>query len=1715
MAEELSMDMSAMSEIPQETQQLQDAQQFDMQSIIDSGDPGDGVKNKFANKETTPERPGQYTGSDFEKSIINMHNTVNNEIQQKKLPKTFEEKMNPIDGPGVRLADETIDIYRYQDGFNPIGFDPFNSENYKHWQDKETWSSALSKGMDSFSTRFGNTYVDSFASYGRMADALFSWDWEKMMPDAAEMQELNWAEYKESMKNFVFVDPSEEDDIISKRSVSEFIGNAGFALGTVGALGTELVFDAALTALSGGVGGGSFIATAAKFTGLQAIKTAAKQGIKSMGLKGMAKVGDFVQDVGTGAFRYANESAETLSAAGKVASKVKQAETLANAAKIGATTFRESMNEVFNIMSFNGKAIFKSKSAGEFFKNVAKGVPIFGTGFRYGEKIVAGAKGGLSAGALTGIGLQGARRIVQELNMSSTEAGFEAVTTYGSTLDLMVKNYQERNEGENPSPEELAKMQDKAWTAAGANYGTNLALLLATNRLQFGGLFNRFGISTKWTKELLEEGAEKSFTVNKIFKGSKETAQTYIKNRFFGAYALTGKIAKDFGKKQAIYEFGKHFMKDAFKFEISEGIQENLQETSASAWMNYFAKQYEGTKFTLGKAFEQGLDEQFTKQGFRTFLQGALTGSLIRPVTSIQQNSMQWMQEKAMSRQYQSNPAENPYVKMKEQLKKDVDLQNQFFSQLSNKKYADNIITFTSHVDNTLNQTEAAAKGAQYEWQNHKDNIVLAGALAANRTGTISAYKQAIRQSGLEMSDEEFEKAYNIKLADTKYNTAAEFAEEMANDVGKYSDTIDNIRKKIKNSIDPLMYEQGSKERTVAMIRQYAQEEAVKIIALNSLKGTRAAERATAIAQEMMSIPGLDTSSDYAIRVLTNPQNFQAEVGNMKAQIRLLQESMTTADPDFKKELEEKLKLAKRKLELYDKWTDFWQFEDTNEERVNTKTGKTETRASKKATKFRGVPISVVERDENGNVTNPNATAYRFDHPEVVTAFREFINIVNSEAGIKTELSEEAVADSIDKIVDYIRLEEDSKEYIKSVDVLYNPENFESFLGKMQDGLVKAELLTLLDGINDQLRGSVTNAFFISMGNASQQEQKETLAKLIKELDATSQKIKQSEPYKNLLTVVLNEEFGIGYSAFVNENIGKLNDILVLEITQMFDNLLPSDITEISEEDFMQFKKTGEISPIYLNKIANKIKNNEPLSKYEGEIYDLNKDEIIRIKKFQDEILGLNIETSKYISENQELIDELKQKLVDTNEYTIEQLDLLDNLQIYDIAFEKGLFKYEDLLNTSNLSKEQVTDEEYKEFEISGFVPPEVLKKIRLKQSLQFTLTPKEQNIIDNSSAVAEEEETESEETTDEEEEITTEDQEEDAEDDNPDSISAAIQGDDDENEIDNLPEYNQLAELQAQMNAGPQVEGSTEEGFTVVVENGTALNAEPIDTQTEAESELDKWLKNSDNAAFAVEFFSDTPVKDDLLKLKEFVKKAKQQITLFNKKQTTGAPIETIRDFNTITEGKQYLSLLKRAVLEGKTVDQIKKESTKIAGGVQLDIFESTSTPGTGVAITMSALESLHAELQSMSQASEVSPVETKKDDIERRRQEELKKFGTSSKKTDVYNIKVLLDPEARVRGEELSYVSRELMELAYANDKANHHHQGLETIIKRGGYSSKELSKLLKPEINKINAKYDAELAALSKQEVSEKIDTFVEKGGVTEQSIFDQLDNIQPCF
>jgi hypothetical protein len=1739
-----------------------------------------------------------------------------NEIfRDRDQPKTLQEKLNKIDGPGVRYTTDEVDIYRYQDNFDPEGFDPFNSKNYQHWSEKETWSSALGKGMDSFATRFGNTYVDSFASYGRMADALFSWDWDKMMPSADEMDELNWAEYKESMKNFVFIDPSEEEDIISKRSVSEFLGNAGFALGTIGALGTELVADAALTYITGGAGAGSFAATAAKFTGLTAMKAAAKQGLKSMGLKGMAKVGDFVGDVGRGAFQYANESAEALAG---VAGKAKQAETLANAGKIGSNAFRESAKEVLDIMSFNTRKILKSKSFDELALNIAKGVPLVGTGIRYGEKIVAGAKGGLSTGKLIGIGLQGTRRMAQELNMSSTEAGFEAVTTYGSTLDLMIKNHEEKN-GEPPTPEQFAKMQEKAWQAAGANYNTNLALLMATNRLQFGGLFSKWAGANKWTKELLEEGAEKSFGVNRMWKSSKLVGKTYEKG-FFGTYGLTGKIAKDFGKKQAVYEFGKQFLKDATKFQVSEGLQENLQETSASAWMNYYAGQYNGTKYTLQQAFGKGIDEQFSKQGLRTFLQGALTGVLIGPAVKVQQFAMDKLQQATYKSQYADNPSANPYTRMKEQLKKDIDLQNQFFNQLSNKKLEDNIVTFTSHVQNTLDQTEAAARGAQYEWQNAQDNLVLAGALAANRTGTISAYRQAIRQMGEDMSDQEFETAFGIKLEDTKYKSAAEFTSDMASDVGRYSDTIDAVRKKAKSLPDPMMYEEGSKDQITAIILHNAQEEAIKIMALNQLKGARAKDRATKLTQELMSIPGFENSSDYAIRVLTNPDNFTGEKGNIQAEIRLLQEGMESATPEMKQELTEKIKLKKRKLELIDKWLGFWDNMEVEEDRVDTKTGATVKGKTTKYTHFKGVEETVVEKDENGNVTNPKGIVYKLDHSDIVNTFKEFVNIVNQEAGINTRLTEQAVYEGIDKIVDYIRLEKDAKDYLNSVDVLFNPENYRQLVGRIQDGRLKYELLELLDSINSRMRGSIAFAFQTSV--TEDDDLVEHFKKIKETTDKVLKDIKEFDAYKNLLAVVTSEEFGINSSQFVKENLKKLDDFILAKMSEIFDNYAAIELTDdIDDQTYSTFKTTGKVSELTLNMIARKLKKRDVLTVREGEVYDKFKNDIIDIKKFLDENIEIVAnEISEVLTSNNDLIDSIKQRLVETNEFSMDQLDELENTQLYDMAFDRGLISVDDLAFGSTNS-DIITDEVIREFENTGKVPDNIMRNIALKDIQGFALSDREQQILDAKR-----------------DEI-TEIQNQESPENNP---NPPVEEDEEET---NVPTENETIEvppttegtqepvkgdgatdgsalLEQMFGVNPTVTGTEEDGFNVAAGNGTLLNNQPVDTQEEAEKQIENLNTAYTDNDWAAKFLQ----SDDLHVITAFMTMAKASM---RGAKTTAT---TLEDYYKTPNGKKSLNEAKNAAKEGFTTlsayrnrdTSSEKQEPVIATGTQVELFDTTSSIVDGPAVTMASIQSLHEDLLEMMESKKDT---SEIDDLEKRKKQSLseKEWSTGP----VRGAYLRQEPDGRwssmyfkpsktgINGEGIYANTKEeviaKIEAKYAaelaalkgkpvpsttaalqpkdlklNVSASTKKAGMESITKQDSsiesFDENKFIRVTKANADDVNGKYytidngvlriringrdavsgrtggatqisvkvpvgfnekifaeklknishkdgvttdeavqqvvnDVRNAIVESQKsttkVSEKIDTFVEKGDVTEQNILDQLDDIHSCF
>ncbi len=62
------------------------------------------------------------------------------------------------------------------------------------------------------------------------------------------------------------------------------------------------------------------------------------------------------------------------------------------------------------------------------------------------------------------------------------------------------------------------------------------------------------------------------------------------------------------------------------------------------------------------------------------------------------------------------------------------------------------------------------------------------------------------------------------------------------------------------------------------------------------------------------------------------------------------------------------------------------------------------------------------------------------------------------------------------------------------------------------------------------------------------------------------------------------------------------------------------------------------------------------------------------------------------------------------------------------------------------------------------------------------------------------------------------------------------------------------------------------------------------------------------------------------------------------------------------------------------------------------------------------------------------------------------------------MYNVPILLDPKAKVRGDKQEYITREVFDKAFEkDDRDGINFQTGDTLIRRGGYSTEELNKLL----------------------------------------------------
>ena len=635
-----------------------------------------------------------------------------------------------------------------------------------------------------------------------------------------------------------------------------------------------------------------------------------------------------------------------------------------------------------------GEPVVRSRSvANSLVQGARKFVPFAGTAYDIARYNRAGA-GALQIAA---IGVGGVRRSLAEANMAFTEARMEAAGTYAELYDKLFDEELTKNNGELPSVEALENIKAKATAAASDSFGVNSGILMLTNRLQFDNLFTKFsrgrsifGVTGPYADDVLKVSGKAA-----VRKGAQETGEqltkVYQKGRF-GTLGLVGDIAKDFGGRTAAWEASKYLGKNIFKWEATEGIQELFQEGSNVAIQDYYYDLYHGVKgANWSKSIEKGFESQMTTQGMKTFLMGALTGRLISPINFTV----------GQVRKYGGTSAEERKAREKD-IKDNVDIINAFYNSKNPEKiFAEQIASVKVQDRAAKNMEEAIINNDRYEFSNNKDSAFAKLVSASMKTGMFKSLTDTIKNFGEDFNDQEFKEAFGLDKTDDNIASVKEFFNQIADETVNFQENWKALTNKYGDLVMPDIYAEGTPERGLALIAKRALDDAIEILATNNYKATRDAQRAVSIQTEMAQIPNLGSSVAAGFRVAAVPQNTKAEIDLLKLELQQL-ESVEKKDQATKKII----KAKKEQLAALEDWND--------NQAAFRLMGVKQRRKFKKAAK----------------------------------GFERYIRAKNLESNLDVDIRLDQMEDIYENLVDYMQLNEDSKDYIDAYNVLANPKNF-------------------------------------------------------------------------------------------------------------------------------------------------------------------------------------------------------------------------------------------------------------------------------------------------------------------------------------------------------------------------------------------------------------------------------------------------------------------------------------------------------------------------------------------------------------------------------------------------------------------------------------------------------------------------------------------------
>lgn len=368
---------------------------------------------------------------------------------------------------------------------------------------------------------------------------------------------------------------------------------------------------------------------------------------------------------------------------------------------------------------------------------------------------------------------------IRSINMALSEARLEAGMVENQVYDNLYNKYY-RDNGKAPSDKEQNAMIKQSKEASLNTLYWNTALIYGTNAITFPNIVGPKGGISKFMKNTLKEfqtvGGGKFGNLGKIIYDQSKKEFAFQANNF-------KTLAKNWFK-QPIYKSAVSTI-GYFKGNFSEGIQENMQEIISGANEKYYTDSFKSPALkanlyskgvaTYGLRTQQDymkeeLSKQFTAQGFETFASGFFMGMLAAPInTAIPMLS-------------------NGY--------------NRMFDKEAYQDFKTKKLEITKGIVSNLNSIDIkdflSARPFNYATQDFAASIKMNGDEKAAADASNDAF---LKQMDTVMETGTME-VFREKLADLKQLTPEEFEEAVPNvpkgEGAQYQAKIDNIIEKTK-----------------------------------------------------------------------------------------------------------------------------------------------------------------------------------------------------------------------------------------------------------------------------------------------------------------------------------------------------------------------------------------------------------------------------------------------------------------------------------------------------------------------------------------------------------------------------------------------------------------------------------------------------------------------------------------------------------------------------------------------------------------------------------------------------------------------------------------------------------------------------------------------------------------------------------------------------